>query len=68
VALGDPHQAHINRLEQIRPHRLVEIEHFFDTYKMLEDKAVQIDGWRERARALEVLVSDRDRFRVELGG
>jgi inorganic pyrophosphatase len=68
VALGDPHQAHINRLEQIRPHRLVEMEHFFETYKMLENKAVQIDGWRERSRALEVLASDRDRFRVEHGG
>ena len=29
VALGDPHQQHIERLDQVRPHRLVEIEHFF---------------------------------------
>ena len=38
VALGDAHQQHIERLEQVRPHRLVEIEHFFQTYKALEDK------------------------------
>ena len=38
VAVADPHQAHVERLDQVRPHRLVEIEHFFDTYKLLEDK------------------------------
>ena len=33
VALGDSHQAHIATLDQMRPHRLVEIEQFFATYK-----------------------------------
>ena len=48
VALGDAHQQHIERLEQVRPHRLVEIEHFFQTYKALEDKTVEMVGWREQ--------------------
>jgi inorganic pyrophosphatase len=59
VAIGDPHQQHIERLDQVRPHRLVEIEHFFDTYKTLEDKAVDMVGWRERDAALQVLRDDR---------
>jgi inorganic pyrophosphatase len=59
VALGDPHQAHISRLEQVRPHRLVEIEHFFQTYKLLEKKETDVVGWRDRDRALEVLREDR---------
>ena len=42
VAVGDPHQAHVERLEQIRPHRLVEIENFFQTYKLLEDKMTEV--------------------------
>ena len=53
VALGDPHQQHIERLDQVRPHRLVEIEHFFETYKMLENKSVDVVGLagaRSRAR------------------
>ena len=33
----------------------VEIEHFFETYKLLENKAVDVVGWRELDRALEVL-------------
>jgi len=36
VALGDPHQQHIEQLDQVRPHRLVEIEQFFATYKALD--------------------------------
>ncbi len=59
VAEGDAHQAHIERLDQIRPHRLVEIEHFFLTYKLLEDKTVEVLGWRDRDRALEILRLDR---------
>jgi inorganic pyrophosphatase len=65
VAIGDPHQAHVERLEQVRPHRLIEIEHFFQTYKLLEDKTVEIQGWRDRARALEILRHDRDAWEQE---
>jgi inorganic pyrophosphatase len=65
VAIGDPHQAHIERLDQVWPHRLVEIEHFFDTYKMLENKATEVVGWRDRSRALEILRADRARWERE---
>jgi inorganic pyrophosphatase len=65
VALGDPHQGHIERLEQVRPHRLVEIEHFFETYKLLENKETDVVGWRDHLRAREVLASDRRAFERE---
>jgi inorganic pyrophosphatase len=65
VAEGDPNQAHIESLEQMRPHRLVEIEHFFQTYKLLEDKTVEVLGWRDRARAREILEADRAAWRAE---
>ncbi len=54
-------------LEQVRPHRLVEIEHFFETYKALEDKTVEIVGWRGRDRALDVLQTDRALWERERG-
>ena len=66
VAIGDPHQQHIERLEQMRPHRLVEIEHFFQTYKHLEEKDVEVLGWRNLDRALAVLRADRERHLHEL--
>jgi inorganic pyrophosphatase len=59
VAEGDPNQAHVEQLDDMRPHRLVEIEHFFETYKLLEDKTVEVAGWRSRERAREVLEADR---------
>jgi inorganic pyrophosphatase len=66
VALGDAHQAHIEQLDQVRPHRLVEIEQFFATYKALEDKAVDVIGWSDREKAFEVLRSDRDTWQREI--
>ncbi len=65
VATSDPHQAHIIEISHVRPHRLVEIENFFQTYKMLENKAVDIVGWRDRREALRVLRSDRERWQQE---
>jgi len=66
VAIGDPHQQHIERLEQMRPHRLVEIDHFFQTYKTLEDKTVDVVGWRDRDYALQLLRDDRDTWLREV--
>jgi inorganic pyrophosphatase len=65
VAVGDPHQAHVEQLDQVRPHRLVEIEHFFETYKLLEAKDTEVLGWRDAARAHEVLSADRKTFLKE---
>jgi inorganic pyrophosphatase len=67
VAVGDPHQSHVETLDNVRPHRLVEIENFFETYKLLEDKTVQVIGWREPDRALEVLQTDRAKWLGEVG-
>jgi inorganic pyrophosphatase len=58
VAIGDPHQQHVERLEQVRPHRLVEIENFFQTYKLLEAKETEVIGWRDAERARAVLAAD----------
>jgi inorganic pyrophosphatase len=65
VAEGDPNQVHVEELDQMRPHRLVEIEHFFQTYKILEDKMVDVVGWRDRARAHEILRHDRRAYERE---
>jgi inorganic pyrophosphatase len=65
VAVGDPLYRHVTRLDQIEPHRLREIENFFATYKLLENKEVDVVGWREIDRATEVLLADRERYRIE---
>jgi inorganic pyrophosphatase len=68
VAIGDALWEHASRLEQVSPHRLREIEHFFATYKLLEDKRVEVYGWAELEDALEVLRADRERWLAEQVG
>jgi inorganic pyrophosphatase len=65
VALGDPVHQHIKRLDQVPAQRLREIEHFFATYKLLEDKHVDVNGWADLDAALELLRNDHRRWLKE---
>ena len=65
VALGDPVHQHIKRLDQVPAQRLREIEHFFATYKLLEDKRVDVNGWADLDAALELLRADHRRWLKE---
>jgi inorganic pyrophosphatase len=62
VAVGDSLYEHVERHGDVSPHRLREIEHFFDTYKLLEDKRVEVHGWADLEDALELLRADRQRW------
>ena len=68
VTQSDPLYMHVQALEDVFPHRLREIEHFFETYKLLEDKTVEVFGWRPREEALEVLAHDRAAYLAEHAG
>lgn len=68
VPLYDPLWNHIMRLEQVPPHLLKEIEHFFDIYKELENKEVSIQGWREYNEAIAVINDSYDRYKREFRG
>jgi len=45
VASDDPRWDAMRRLEDISPHRLLEIENFFKTYKTLENRPTEVNGW-----------------------
>ena len=64
VAIGDPHYAHVHSLSDVAPQKLREVEHFFATYKLLEAKTVDVDGWADADRAKTILIEDRKRFEV----
>ena len=55
VQATNPHYAHINELEDIAPHILKEIVHFFSQYKFLEHKEVVVEGWSGRETAYEAI-------------
>jgi len=60
VAEADPQFSHYHRLEDVSPHRLREIENFFQTYKLLENKQVDMVGWHDLDKAREILRADRE--------
>jgi inorganic pyrophosphatase len=45
VAHDDPRWEGASTLDDVSPHRLVEIENFFETYKTLEKRQTDINGW-----------------------
>ncbi len=52
VALGDPSMGSYSDIDDVAPHLLDEIEHFFRVYKQLEPhKSVAVGDWRSAADA-----------------
>lgn len=61
VMADDPRFDHIQSLQDVNPHVLKEIPHFFQTYKQLENKETQIGGWKGAEDALNVLEQAKKR-------
>jgi inorganic pyrophosphatase len=59
VPTHDPGWNHLAELEDIPEQLRAEISHFFSIYKQLEGKVVEVEGWRSRGDALEVLADGR---------
>ncbi len=52
----------IESIEQVSPHTLREIEHFFDIYKELEGKKTEIRGWRGAPETRAMMSAGRERY------
>ena len=59
VPMNDPGWNHAEVLEDIPQPLQSEIEHFFSIYKQLEGKQVDVQGWRSREEALDVIAEGR---------
>ena len=62
VPVSDPIWNSLNNLSDINPHLLKEIEHFFQVYKDLEKKVVDVEGWGDLDEALKIIKLCSDRF------
>jgi len=62
VPLGEPEYAEIYNYTQIFPHQLRKIQHFFETYKLLEGKHTSSDGWADAASARASIIESAQRF------
>jgi len=56
VAKNDPRYANFKDVSDIERHHLKEIAHFFQVYKDLEGKKVEIVGWRDAASAKTIVL------------
>jgi len=55
VANTDPSVKHYNNIEEIPPHFFNELRHFFEEYKTLENKTVQVNEFGDKAKALTII-------------
>lgn len=62
VPVTDPLRSGYKALKDVRPHYLREVEHFFAVYKELEDKSVEVLGWKDVGRAHEVINECFERY------
>ncbi len=62
VPISDPIASKISDLNQLNPHLIKEIEHFFQVYKDLEEKKVDVGGWGNAIEAKEIIKACVARF------
>ncbi|WP_224483916.1 inorganic diphosphatase [Robertkochia aurantiaca] len=63
VPVSDPIWNKVNDLNELNPHLIMEIEHFFQVYKDLEKKKVAIGGWGDLKEAKDIIVKCIQRFK-----
>jgi inorganic pyrophosphatase len=55
VAAKDPSVNHISRIEELPNHFLLELKNFFEQYKVLENKKVEIDEFQDKDTACLII-------------
>lgn len=62
VPVRDPIWNKLNSIEEVNPHIIKEIEHFFRVYKDLEEKKVGIEGWENKDSAIQTIRESQKRY------
>lgn len=55
VAAKDPSVNHITQMEGLPQHFLLELRNFFEQYKVLENKKVEIDNFQDKETAFKII-------------
>lgn len=62
IHANDPEYSHYNSIHDLPPHRLSEVQKFFEEYKALENKKVVVEEFLDRDDALKVLEEARELY------
>jgi inorganic pyrophosphatase len=66
VPLHDVRLAHLNDAHDIQEPIRAEIAHFFEVYKQLEGKKVDLGGWDDAAAAQRVITESIERYQQQI--
>jgi len=64
VASKDPSVNHYKNVDELPQHFLLELRNYFEQYKVLENKKVEIDNFQNKAAALQI-INDAIKFYKE---
>ncbi|MEK7586679.1 MAG: inorganic diphosphatase [Patescibacteria group bacterium] len=67
VPTDDPRWQEVNDLADINPHQIKEIEHFFNTYKQLQNKKVEVKGFEGKVEAEKAFARSRELYSAKFG-
>ena len=67
VPIGDPRWAEVKDLNDINKHTLKEIHHFFETYKQIQKKVVEVDGFKGASDAREAVAHSIKLYKEKFG-
>ena len=65
VPIDDPRFKDTKDIKDINKHVLAEIAHFFEVYKTLENKKVEIKGWHDAKKAMEIIKECVERYKKQ---
>ena len=62
VASGDPLLSHIKDIEDVDDFFKKEVHNFFEVYKQLENKKVEVHNWRGKKSAHNIIITAQKRY------
>ena len=63
VAMQDASVSHINDVSELPEYFKIELKHFFENYKVLEDKIVVVDEFESKERAKEIILASIESYK-----
>ncbi len=63
VHANDPEYDHYDNINQLPPHRLREVQRFFEDYKTLEHKAVKVERFLGKEVAIRIIEEALDLYK-----
>lgn len=67
VAIGDPRYREIKNLSDLPPHTIDEIKHYYEHYKILQGKTVEVNGFGDKEEAKKIIKEGQKLYEEKFG-